>query len=62
MQQDDPDRVIDYLKAHPQLMEGSRQTAKDYLQRAADSLEDSPMNKNVRSLLQRITVKLTAQV
>ena len=62
VQQDDPDRVIDYLKAHPQLMEGSRQTAKDYLQRAADSLEASSMDEDVRDLLQRITGKLTAQV
>ena len=62
VQQDDPDRVVDYLRAHPQLMESSRQTAKDYLKRASDSLEDSHIDKGVRDLLQRITVKLTFQV
>ena len=62
VQQDDPEQVVDYLRAHPQLMESSRQTAKDYLRRASDSLEDSPMPEGIRSLLQRIVSKLTAQV
>jgi len=62
VQQDDPDQVVDYLRAHPQLMESSRQTAKDYLQRAADSLVDSLMDPSLRELLQQIIAKLTAQV
>ena len=62
VQQDDPDQVVDYFRSHPQLMESSRQTARDYLQQAADNLEGSPMDKGVRDLLQRITAKLTAQV
>ena len=62
VQQDDSDQVVDYFRAHPQLMESSRQIAKDYLLHAADSLVESPMDRSLRELLQRITAKLIAQV
>ena len=62
VQQDDSDQVVDYFRTHPQLMVSSRQIAKDYLLHAADILADSPMDRGLRELLQRITAKLIAQV
>lgn len=62
VQQDDPVQVVAYFRSHPHLMESSRQIARDYLRRAADSLEDSSVAKGVRDLLQGMATTMTAQI
>lgn len=62
IESDSPKDVLDYLRDHPELVEESRRTARDYLDRAAQALEGSPVNKDVRTLLDELVKALTRQV
>lgn len=51
-----------YLERHPGLIEQSKQTARNYLNQAAQSLEHSPVSAGIQSILNRLLKTLTLQV
>ncbi|BDR54143.1 hypothetical protein KIMH_02540 [Bombiscardovia apis] len=58
----DPLKVLDYLQAHPQLIEGTKEAARQEISQAQQALESAPINPKVASILNALARKLAAQV
>ncbi|KFI39436.1 polyprenyl synthetase [Bifidobacterium actinocoloniiforme DSM 22766] len=61
LEADDPLKVLDYLQAHPDLIEGAKAQARSQVSQARQALSCAPMASPVAGLLDRLAAKLAAQ-